>query len=125
MATKKRIDRVHRNRRPTFLAGDKYDIDNTITRQDVNKDGVSDLVVDHVVKRNKELFYTSQSVWYGIDDETYGLFEKNVTPFLDDFSTTNLGELIAYWKKMTKVFEGITAFGAAKAAEIGQPVSEI
>ncbi len=91
----------------------------------MNKDGVSDLIVDHVVKRNGELFYTSKSVWYGVDDATYTLFEQNVTPFLDDFSTTNLGELIACWQRMTKVFEGITQYGAQKAVEIGQPVSGI
>jgi len=111
-------EREHRNQRPTFEATDNYSVHNTVTQQDVNADGVKDLIVSHVVKRNGQLFYTSTNTWYGVDDDTYNLFVQHITPFLDDFETNDFNRVVNNWDKLTKVHGKIIDYGRMVASKI-------
>lgn len=105
----------------TPAAGDVFVVANDINFVDQTDDGVADLVVEHIVTVNGELFHKTQMMWPCIDTEIQDGFERILEKNgLEDGSQTfsSFKDLVHYWKKLTKVLDDITAFGEQYASQI-------
>jgi hypothetical protein len=120
----KKVKRV-KSRGPSRNApkkGDVYVIVNDVAVADVDGDGVSDIVAKHQVTKNGQAFVSSETVWYGLDDETTEAFlaamEEN--GLLDDepIETDKFNVVAKLWKNLTKFLKKINDLADVKAEEL-------
>jgi len=102
--------------------GDVYVITNDIAAADVDGDGVTDLVAKHNVTKNGEAFVSSETVWYGLDDETCNAFidAMEEADILDDepVETDKFNVVAKSWKNLTKFLKKINDLADVKATEL-------
>lgn len=113
--------RVHRNRKPEIVKGSIYTVTNTIEYVDVDGNEVLDLRLTHLVKRDGEAFYESQSIWYGIDAKLANKYAEALKPVvMTDVPMKNFGALVKHWKQLSKFMDKITESGLAIAKKLGE-----
>ena len=112
---------IHRNRKPEIVKGSKYTVTNTIKSVDLDGDGALDLHLTHLVKRDGEAFYESQSIWYGIDAKLADEYAKVLKPvIMTDVPMKNFGALVKDWKQLLKFMDKIIKSGLVIAKKIGE-----
>jgi hypothetical protein len=101
--------------------GDVYVITNEVAVADVDGDGVADVVAHHSVTKNGEAFVSSETVWYGLDDETTEAFLAAMEEeelLNEEVETNKFNVVVKEWRKLTKFLKRINDLGDVKAAEI-------
>ena len=121
MATKKKVGRVNRNKKPQIKAGDKYAVSTNVELVDVDGDGAVDMTLTQVTTRNGDLFFESRMVWYGIDPVIAEAFAETFKSELGtDIPVKNFGQLVKHFKMLVKGTEKITDVGAIMAEGLGE-----
>lgn len=113
--------RLHRNRKPELIKGSEYAVTNIIESLDVDDDSVLDFRISHLTKRDGEVWFETQSVWYGIDAKLADSYAKILKPVvMTNEPMKNLGPLIKHWKQLSKLMDKITESGLAIAKKLGE-----
>jgi len=104
-------------------AGDTYVLKLDSEVQDVNADGITDLVVTHQTLKNGELMVEGKVVWYGLDPTALTAFESAIEKFgLVDgqIELSSFKKVVHEWKKITEFFKHINQFGEKVADEVDE-----
>ena len=108
--------------------GDVYTVRTDVEVDDIDGDGVSDVVFTHSVDKNGESFVECKVVWYGLGPQISELFVQHLAGvgFIDEDSVElhRFGQVVKHWKQLTKALAGINKLGDDATLMLGEQIEE-
>ena len=104
--------------------GAVYGVKTDVGFEDVNDDGIADLVIRHSAAIDGLEIQRSELVWICLDMDIQAEFEAIVVKNgIEDFEGTfaTWRELVHYWKRFTKTLKDLNDLGDKKADQLQEP----
>ena len=112
--------------RKEIQPGDVYTVRTDVEVDDIDGDGVSDVVFTHSVDKNGESFVECKVVWYGLGPQISELFVQHLAGvgFIDEDSVElhRFGQVVKHWKQLTKALAGINKLGDDATLMLGEQI---